>query len=90
MPSILFFFNLGLFAIQNKLQVNKTIINKLIDIKLKIDIQFGRSDCGGEISEKQILFPSDFAAEANSILSRRAAKLGQYSFDAKDFSCCLP
>jgi len=62
MPSILFFFNLGLFVIQNKLQVNKTIINKLIDIKLKIDIQFGRSDRGGKISEKQILFPSDFAA----------------------------
>lgn len=71
------------------MQVNKTIINKLIDIKLKIDIQLARSDCGGEISEKQILFPSDFAAEANSI-SRRAAKLGQYNFDAKDFSCCLP
>ena len=28
------------------------MINRLINIKFKISIQFGRSDCGGEISKK--------------------------------------
>ena len=30
----------------------KKIINRLINIKFKISTQLGRSDCGGEISEK--------------------------------------
>ena len=29
--------------------------NRLINIKFKMSIQLGRSDCGGEISDKHIL-----------------------------------
>ena len=35
---------------------NKTIINKLINIKFKICALLGRSDCGGEISKKPSLW----------------------------------
>ena len=39
----------------------KTIINRLINIKFKICTLLGRSDCGGEISEKPSLWGIDIS-----------------------------
>ena len=60
------------FATHNEITSRiKTIINRLINIKFEICALLGRSDCGGEISEKPSLFTIELVSTFPSLEARK-------------------